>query len=112
MQGDAVRVIERRTSKPVKKGALWGLAAGAGLGITWLAIAAQDPGDGDSGGVAVAALVGCAGIGAGLGAAIGAAFPEKRMVVYRATGASGSAHLSLAPLITPRMKGAAVSFSF
>ena len=111
MHGDAVRVIEKRSSSPVKRGALWGLAAGAGLGVTWLAIAAQDPGDG-SAGIAVAILGGCAGIGAGLGAAIGAAVPEKRVVIYRAVGASGSARFSLTPVITPRTKGVAVAFTF
>lgn len=110
-QGAAVRVIEQHRPKPLKKGTLWGLAAGAGLGITWLAIAAQDPGDGGAG-VAAAMLGGCLGIGAGLGSAIGAAVPAKRVVVYRASGTAAAARLSIAPVIARRAKGVAFTFTF
>ena len=51
-------------------------------------------------------------VGASIGAVIGAAIPGKEVVVYRAPGTSGGAHLLLAPVITPRTKGVAVSFSF
>ena len=111
LQADSVRVIEKRTPRPVKKGALWGLAVGAGLGATWALIGAQDPGDG-SAGVGIAILGGLAGITAGLGAAIGAAVPGKTVVVSLAPGASGHARLSIAPVITPRAKGVALSFAF
>ena len=48
------------------------------------------------------------GIGAGTGAIIGAFVAGPEMLIYRALGASGSARLSLAPVITPRTKGVAV----
>ena len=48
------------------------------------------------------------GIGAGVGALVGA-FVTRSHEVYRA---SGSARLSLAPVITPRTKGLAVVYSF
>ena len=116
LQSDAVRQVAMRKGKPTAKGAWWGLAVGGGLGIAWLAIASQDPGDG-SAGIGVAILGGCAGLGAGVGAAIGAAVPAKTLVVYRAPGAPGSAgssqaRVSIAPVITPRTKGAAVAVAF
>jgi hypothetical protein len=51
------------------------------------------------------------GIGAGVGTLVGA-FTTRSHEVYRAPGGSGNARLSLAPVITPRMKGVAVAFSF
>ena len=114
LQSDAVRFVKQRKGKPIAKGAWWGLAVGGGLGITWLAIAAQDSGDGNAG-IGVAILGGCAAIGAGVGAAIGAAVPAKTLVVYRAPGAPGSAasaRFSVTPVITPRAKGVAVSVAF
>ena len=113
IQSDAVRLVTKRKSKPTAKGAWWGLAVGGGLGIAWLAIAAQDTGDG-SAGIGVAILGGCAAIGAGLGAAIGAAVPAKTLVVYRAPGAAGTghAHISVAPVITARTTGVVVAWSF
>ena len=53
-----------------------------------------------------------AGAGAGIGALVDALIPGPKRLVYRAPGGSGSARLSLAPVITPRTKGVAVSVSF
>ncbi len=61
--------------------------------------------------LAVSAAIGL-GVGAGVGAGIGAARPPRWNEVYRAPGASGSAHLSIAPVIAPRTKGVPLSFSF
>jgi len=110
LQGDSVRLVQR-SSKSIRRAALWGLvigaAVGAGLGIA------------DSNGCSSdcmsnvplmsAALVG--GIGAGVGAAVRAALPPGRKEVYRAPGPT-PARLSIAPVITPRAKGVAVSFAF
>ena len=112
-QSDTVRFVTQRKTKPIAKGAWWGLAVGGGFGITWLAIAAQDPGDGNAG-IGVAILGGCAALGAGIGAAIGAAVTAKTLVVYRAPGAAGTGHarISVAPVITARTKGVVVAWSF
>ena len=53
-----------------------------------------------------------AGVGTGIGVGVDALIPGRKQVVYRAPGASGSARLSLAPVITPRTKGVAVAYSF
>jgi hypothetical protein len=112
MQVDAVRVVERRSSRPVKKGALWGLAIGGALGLA-VVIDGSDNSEcaDDCGTWALMAPV-VVGLGVGAGAGIGAMIPGKKRVVYRAPGASGSARLSIGPVITPRMKGVAVSLSF
>jgi hypothetical protein len=56
------------------------------------------------------------GLYGGLGMCIGliadAFIPGKKQVAYRAPGASSSARLSIAPTITPRHKGVALSYSF
>jgi hypothetical protein len=54
------------------------------------------------------------GIGVGVGAGVDAVIPGRRQVVYRASGTAGAAlaRLSVAPVITPRTKGVAVSFAF
>ena len=51
------------------------------------------------------------GIGAGVGTLVGA-FITRSHEVYRAPSTSGNARLSVAPLITPRMRGVAVRYSF
>jgi hypothetical protein len=50
-------------------------------------------------------------IGAGVGALIGAFMPRSRDV-YRAPAGGPAARLSIAPVITPRTKGVALSYSF
>jgi hypothetical protein len=53
-------------------------------------------------------------IGAGIGVGIDALIPGRKVVTYRAPGTPGSsqARLSMAPVVTPRAKGVAVSFAF
>ena len=111
---DDVRQITQRRSKPVGKGALWGLGAGAiGGAVIVGGMASLDDCNGCSvAGFALGGAVICGGIGVGVGALIGSMKSGKEMVVYRAPGTSGNARLSLAPVITRRTKGAAVAFSF
>ena len=54
------------------------------------------------------------GIFAAVGLAVDALIPGKKVVVYRAPSAApaGGARLSIAPMVTPRAKGVAVSFAF
>ena len=77
------------------------------------AAVSEDPSS--CGNACVATVVGVwAGIGAGFGALMGAMVPGKEIVVYRAPSLAGAprGRLSVAPLITPRAKGVAVSFAF
>jgi hypothetical protein len=112
IQADAVRLITERRSGPVGRGALYGLIAGAAGGAILGASAAGGPG-GECNRNCSPILAGVfGGLGAGAGAVIGAVIPGKTLVVYRAPGAPPSTLLTLAPVITPRTKGMAVSFAF
>jgi len=108
-RAENVRLVERRT-KPVGRAALWGLMAGAVGGlVTGKAVTS---GDEMLVGAVIAAAVGIgAGVGALIGAAVGSFQPANRREIYRAPGGK-QAHLSIAPVITPRTKGVAVAFSF
>ena len=112
MQADAVRLITERKSSPIGRGALYGLLAGAAGGAILGASAAGGSGGecNDNCGAILAGVFG--GLGAGVGAIIGAVIPGQTLVVYRAPGAPPPTRLSLAPLISPRTKGVAVSFAF
>ena len=105
-----VRLISERRRDSLANGALIGLAVG-GVG-TGLACLASTEGP-DQGWCLLAALV-YGGIGAGIGVGIDALIPGKKLVAYRAPGSAGSsqARLSIAPVVTPRAKGVAVSFAF
>ena len=112
---DTVRLITTRHGRPIGKGALWGLAAGAVFGA--VAAVVDDGCEGDCGSDAGWMLVGAGlfgAMGAGAGAVVGALIPGKSLVVFRAPGAAGQAQarLSIAPVVTPRAKGVAVSFAF
>jgi hypothetical protein len=127
LRADNVRLVERR-SKSVGKAALWGLIIGGGVGLG-AALAERGevvescPGGGPdptqcdrswsgSGDEAFGLVPIAMGIGAGVGAVVRAVLPSGRKEVYRAPGASGSARLSIAPVITPHTKGVSVSFCF
>ena len=109
-----VRLIEERPADSKKNGALWGLLVGAGVGVGVGALVANSDHWTTGDEYMENALI-FGGIGAGAGAALGAIVDGMKAgptrVVFRAPGASGSARLSLAPVITPRTKGVAVAFS-
>jgi hypothetical protein len=112
IQADAVRLITERKPGPIGRGALYGLIAGAASGAILGASEAGGPG-GECNRNCSPILAGVfGGLGAGVGAVIGAVIPGKTLVVYRAPGAPPSTHLTLAPVITPRHKGVAVSIAF
>ena len=106
--GDALTIDERRPD-PLKNGTLIGLVVGLGAG---LALVAGICANGDCQGSPVGASLFYAGIGAGIGAGVDAAIPGRRQIVYRAGMVTPSARLSLAPVITPRTKAVAVTYSF
>jgi hypothetical protein len=108
-----VRLITERQGDSLANGALIGLAVG-GVGTGLACLASAD--DLDDGWCLLAAFV-YGGIGTGIGVGIDALIPGKKLVAYRAPGTPGSsesrqARLSIAPVVTPRAKGVAVSFAF
>jgi hypothetical protein len=107
LQAARVGTIRVQQSDSLKNGALIGLAAGAVAGALVMVAVCE----GEAGCAPGGALLG-AGAGAGIGVGIDAARGGKKVLAYRAPGASGSARLSLAPLITPHTKGVALSYSF
>ena len=114
LQADAIRLVAQHKGHPIGKGALYGLVCGAAVGMVLgaLWVTEWDRSDWSTGDNALATGLVLGAVGAGLGAVIGATRPGKEVVAYRASGASGSARLLLAPVITPRTKGVAVSLSF
>jgi len=106
-----VRLIQERRRDSLKNGTLIGLGVGAGFGA--IACAGFAEGSQDAGWCALA-IGAYGGIGAGIGIGIDALIPGKKLVAYRAPGSAGdaAARLSLAPVITPRTKGVALSYSF
>ena len=108
-----VRTIQEREADSLKNGGFIGMGVGGGLALTTCLTATSEYEDDEAGWCAVAALV-YAGVGAGIGVGIDALIPGKKLVVYRAPGAPGKgpARVSIAPLVTPHAKGAAISFAF
>lgn len=110
-----VRRVRARARDSLKNGTLIGLGIGAGMGTAWcIGAVADDSGDLD-------ARVECAegftvfpGLGALIGLAVDAVIPGKMRVVYQAPPSQeGSwARLVMAPLVSSRVKGLAVSFVF
>jgi hypothetical protein len=111
-QAGRVGTIRVQPKDPLRNGVLWGAGVGFALGALSCGANPQCAGDESGAGVTVALSVIGAAAGAGIGAAIDAARKPPKLVVYRAPGASGRAHLSLAPMLAPRTKGVAVSFAF
>ena len=115
-----VRQVTVRRGDSVGNGATIGLAVGAlaGLGAGIAACAAypkDDPLRGDACLMAIGLfwMPGMA-VGALVGVGIDAMIPGKTLVVYRAPvpGAHAAPRVSIAPLVTSRAKGVALSFSF
>jgi len=108
-----VRLIRESKRDSLRNGTLIGLGIGGSLAAAWCIAAAADNSPEVSAGVeCFEGTVVFAGLGTLFGLFIDAASPGKGAVVYRAPGAPGHARLSIAPVITPRAKGAAVSFTF
>jgi hypothetical protein len=104
LQAESVRLVQqKRKGMSMLLGCLVGFGAGVAGGLAFSA--AAETGEEAMGGYLFPP------IGAGVGTLIGAFMPRTRNI-YRAPGASGSARLSLAPVVTPRTKGIAVSFAF
>jgi len=104
-----VTTIAVRRSDSIGNGALIGLAVGGGLAV---AGCVAESGYSDS--FCPAYILLYPAMGLGIGAGIDALIPGKKILAYRAPGAAGapSARLSIAPFVTPRVKGVAVSFAY
>ena len=105
-----VTTIQVRRADSLRNGALIGLGIGGGLVLVACLANAES---GDAGWCVLGAAI-YGGIGAGIGVGIDALIPGKKLVAYRAPGSAGLSHarLSVAPVVTPRAKGVAVSFAF
>lgn len=106
---DVTTIMVRRDDS-LRNGALIGLGVGGGLGLVGCLASAEG---GDQAWCALASAF-YGGIGAGIGVGIDALIPGRKLMAYRAPGSSGAAQarFSIAPVITPRARGVAVSFSF
>jgi hypothetical protein len=102
-----VTTIKVRRGDSLRNGALIGLAVGGGIAAAGC-IAEKDYSDS----FCPAYILLYPAMGLGIGVGIDAMIPGKKFEAYRAPGPSGSARLSIAPVITPRTKGVAVAFSF
>jgi len=130
---DQVRAIKKPGGRSVRKAALWGALTGVAAGVVLVAV--DHPGGGSwpappcppasepmcmlpppprSAASDWYPIPAGAALGAGLGTLVGYLFPGKQQVVYRAPEPAGAGHarLSIAPVVTPRAKGVAVSFAF
>jgi hypothetical protein len=105
-----VATISLRRHDSLGNGALIGLGVGGGLTLVACLVSVESSDAGWC--VAAAAVYG--GIGAGIGVGIDALIPGKKILAYRAPAPGGPARarLSIAPLVSPRAKGVAVSFAF
>ena len=112
IQADVVSRIQQRTSRPVKKGMLWGLAIGGALGIAVVIDGLDDSECADDCGTWAVVAPMVVGLGVGAGAGIGAMLPGKKRTVYQALNASAPTRFSLVPVITPRTNGLVVRLSF
>lgn len=107
-----VQLVQDRPRDSLKNGALIGLACGLALGAAAAAECAR--GDCELSPAAVFAIAGgiYGGAGAAVGIGIDALIPGKKRVVYRAPESKPTTHVMVAPVITSRTKGVAVSIGF
>jgi hypothetical protein len=105
-----VSTIQVRRNDSLGNGALIGLGVGGGLTLVACLVSVESRDAGWC--VAAAAVYG--GVGAGIGVGIDALIPGKKILAYRAPAPGGAppARLSIAPVVTPRTKGVAVSLAF
>jgi hypothetical protein len=113
LPADRVRAVERR-SKSVGKAALRGAIGGALAGGVLAVVASSEGCEWDCWQGSDSLVVVAMGAAAGtlMGAIIRGALPPTRRVVYRASVTGERAHLSLFPVLGPKVKGLSVVYSF
>lgn len=105
-----VRRVRTRDRDSIKNGALIGLGVGGAVGTAWcIGAIAEDSGNIDARVECAEGFIVYPALGALLGLAVDAAIPGKMRVIYQA---SPQARLSVAPFVTGRAKGLAVSYAF
>ena len=110
---DRVASISTRPKDGLRNGVLWGALAGFVGGA--LSCGANPQCAGDEAGAGMAAGLGIvgAGVGAIVGAVVDGAMKPPKITVYRApSGAPAQTRVSVAPMVGPRAKGLALSFTF
>jgi hypothetical protein len=130
---DQVRVVMKRGPHPLAKGLFWGVTVGAGAGLAWalthtdgMGSAAEPPCSPEPAGMCHlpdsdfsetrnwnSVPIGMS-AGALVGLFVGAIIPGRTSVVYAAppAGHRGGPRLAIAPVLTPRVRGASISISF
>jgi len=106
IRADDIRAVRQRTRDSLRNGTLIGF--GAGLFVGAVASAANAEGGGSNAGWCL--MFG--GIGAGLGALVDRLIPGEKRDVYRAPAPIPAFRFSLAPVVTPHMKGVRLLLSF
>lgn len=107
---DETRTLRRRQPDSLKNGALWGVGIGAGLGLTGFIDTEESPALPT--GEAIAMTLTFAGLGAAVGVGLDALFRGDQVIFSRPARSSGSASLTLSPLLTRGSKGARLSLGF
>jgi hypothetical protein len=107
-----VATIKHQPRDPLKNGVLWGALMGFAGGAASCAANPECIDDEGGPGITIALSIVGAAAGAGIGPAVDASVKGPKLVVFRAPAASGITNLSVAPMITPRAEGVAVSFAF
>jgi hypothetical protein len=110
-----VRRVRARDRDSLKNGTLIGLGIGAGLGTAWcIGAIADDSGELDAGVECAEGFTVFPGLGALIGLAVDAVIPGRMRVIYEAAAPQEAprARLMVAPLVSSRVKGLAVSFVF
>jgi hypothetical protein len=103
------RTIRQRRPDSFRNGALWGVAIGAGLGLTTLIDTEDSPALSAGEGIAATAVL--AGLGAAVGVGLDAIFRSNDVIYSRPAGTS--VKLMLSPILTRgRRAGALVSLGF
>lgn len=105
---DETRTIRQRRSDSLKNGAIWGVAIGAGLGLTTLIETQDSPAL--PAGEAIAATAVFAGLGAAVGVGLDAIFRSNETIYSRP--ARTSASLTLSPFLNRGRAGVFVTLGF
>jgi hypothetical protein len=102
-----VTTIRQRRGDSLRNGALWGVASGAAVSGTLLALIWES---GDSGGEAAAFVAIYSGIGAVIGVGVDALIVRRQVIYERPV--TGAAKLSVAPVFGARRQGVLVTMRF